>query len=339
MQTLKIPMPWLAAVLSVLAPGLAQDSSEQAPEAGSPTGVIAFNRSGKILVLSLETGVETVLVENNVYDRPLTWLPASDRLVYWNHDGGAWDLWSVDAGSKQRVALTKSASDSRSAVGSPDGKVIAFMRGDMGVWSMDASGANQVQLDARGHRDAPPAWSPSGARLAFTDLTSTGDTTVSLASFVVQLEAGKAKSATELGHGEVAFFLDETHVLLEASHEGARELVVVDVESGVRRALTKSVDVDSRAVLSPDRSRIAWVERSKQNATLKIMRVDGSEVRALAPIHHLFSRPSFSPDGRFLAYDSGPDRVSLQAFIVPTTGGSARAVTKDGGSCPVWRPH
>lgn len=306
--------------------------------AEAPKGSIAFNRNGKILLIDAATGVETELVAKNDYDRPLAWLPAGDRLIYWNHDGGAWDLWAVDPKTKETANLTKSASDNRSASGSPDGKSIAFMRGGDGLWIMDADGKNRTRLDRRGHRDAPPAWSPTGKRLALVDLASGPNDSSTLTTLVLDLDGRKATAVRDLGAGEAAFFLDDARLVLAAAHEGAQELVVVDLEKGTRNALTKSVASDRDAVLSPDRKSIAWIESTKKGSTLKIMAADGTGARELAPVHSLYAPPTFSPDGRHIAYESGPSRTTLQIYVVPTSGGPPSALTKDGGSFPTWRP-
>ena len=65
-----------------------------------PTGQIAYNRGGQIMLIDAATRKETVLVADNTYDRPLYWMPGGERLIYWNHDGGAWDLWAIDPDTK-----------------------------------------------------------------------------------------------------------------------------------------------------------------------------------------------------------------------------------------------
>lgn len=323
----------------VLAVASATGAQEDAPgAAATATGTIACNRSGQILLLDAATGAETVLVADNTYDRPLYWMPGGDRLVYWNHDGGAWDLWAVDPDTAERANLTRTARDNRSPCASPDGAHIAFHRGGDGVWLMDRDGGNQRQVHERGHRDGAPVWSPSGRRLAFCDLEPAGEDRVAVVVYTVPLADGAPGEGARLGNGEPCFFLDERQLVIEAAHDGRHELVIVDVGSGDRRALTRSEAREHRAVLAPDRGSIAWIDSSEAGDRLVIMPSGGGDVRELAKVDHWFAPPSFSPDGRFLAFESGTERGKTQVHVVPAAGGDVRCLTADGGSFPVWRP-
>jgi Tol biopolymer transport system component len=64
---------------------------------------------------------------------------------------------------------------------SPDGKKIAFARGDFGsgrIWVMNADGTGQVQLTSGPGDDFGTAWSPDGQRLAFVRDFGNGDRSV-----------------------------------------------------------------------------------------------------------------------------------------------------------------
>jgi TolB protein len=323
----------------LLAAACATPAPEPLPPNTPPTGEIAFARGGAVVLLDVATNAERVLVADNDYDRPLVWLPDGERLVYWNHAGGAWDLWAVAPATGAKQNLTRSASDARSAAGSPDGLGIAFQRGGQGVWWMDANGGNQRVLDARGHRDAAPVWSPSGRRLAFTDLASSGDG-VAMTAHVLELVGGAAVRSTALGNGEVQFFRDDDHLVLAAGHDGRSELVVVDLTTNERTALTRSPARDGHAVLAPDRASIVWIEWHEGATRLMRMPAAGGDAQELAAVGSpgVLESPSFAPDGRHVAFASGPDRKSMRVQIVPVAGGAPRAVSEPGASFPVWRP-
>ena len=206
------------ATVAVSALALSAAAQGQAAAAPRPTGTIACNRGGQILLLDAATGEQTVLVAKNRYDRPLAWTSGGYRLLYWNHDGGAWDIWAIDPGSKEAANLTRSNNDSRSAVSAPDGRAIAFQRGGQGVWIMDPDGGNCRQVHQRGYRDAAPAWSPSGQQLAFTDLDGS-----ELVTHVIALDGSEPMASHCLGRGAVAFFVDEQQLVVSAQHDGAPE--------------------------------------------------------------------------------------------------------------------
>lgn len=316
----------------------ADPQQEQPAPPGAPTGQLAFARGGEILLLDVATGDETVLVADNDYDRPLCWMPDGKRLLFWNHAGGAWDLWAVDAQSKARSNLTKSARDNRSPAPAPDGRTIAFHRGGDGLWLMADDGSSQLQLHPRGHRDIAAVWAPDGKQLAFTDLQHGEDERVRMVMHLVQVEDGVARSSKELGGGEAAGFLDAHHLVATGAIEAQQDVLCIDVRDGSRRRLTDTNTRDHNPVVSPDRRTIAWVQLDA-TPRLHSMRSDGSEVRNLAAMPHAYSPPSFSPDSRWIAFETGPDRRSLQLFVVASCGGSApRQVSKNGGQFAVWRP-
>ena len=318
---------------------LAGLAAQQATEVPMPTGSIAFARAATIVLLDVATGQEKVLVADNQYDRPLTWTPDGKRLLYWNHAAGAWDLWAIDVASGARTNLTRSARDNRSPAVSPDGQYVAFHRGGDGVWRMGADGSDPKQLDPRGHRDAAPAWSPSGARLAFTDLQHGAEDRARMVMHVLDLKTddGAVAARRDLGDGEAAFFLDEDHLIATGPFEGAVEVLAIDVRDGSRRRLTRTAARGHNPVLSPDRRRIVWVEVG-DTAQLTSMATDGSDVCELATMENAYAPPTVSPDSGFVVYESGPDRRSLQLYLVPIRGGAVRPLTHEGGSLAVWRP-
>ncbi len=307
--------------------------------APAPTGTIAFARGGRVLAIDVATGRETELVAANDYDRPLHWLATGERLLYWNHAGGAWDLWAVTADGGRRTNLTANARDNRSPASSPDGTRIAFHRGGDGLWVMRADGSEPRRLDPRGHRDAPPAWSPSGHRLAFTHLESLPEDRVRMVVVQLDLRNDEVAAARELGDGEAAAFLAEDRLLVEGWSRGRHELIVVDLAAGTQQPLTDSPARDGRAALSPDRATIAWIEQREAGSVLRAMRSDGSAARDLAPIADAYAPPSFSPDGRFVAFETGDRRDTIDVWIVGCDGGAARRLTTGGGRFPVWRPR
>ncbi len=339
---MKLTAALCCSLLSFTAPAQDPPPADPATPAPAPTaarGEVAFARAGAIVLLDVATGEETVLVDDNEYDRPLTWLPNGEQLLYWNHDGGAWDLWTVAVKSKARTNLTRSARDNRSPAPSPDGGAIAFHRGGDGVWLMAADGSGQHQLDPRGHRDLAPCWSTDGSRLAFTDLQPVAEDRMRFAMHVLTLADGKVATRRELGDGDACAFLDEHHLLATGAQDGAIELLIIDTRDGSRRALTRSADHDHNPVLSPDRQRIVWVVSRDPVSRLMSMRIDGSEVHDLAPIQHAFAPPSVSPDGQFVVFESGEERSSRQLQLVGIRGGDLRPLTSKGGSHAVWRPR
>jgi serine/threonine-protein kinase len=78
---------------------------------------------------------------------------------------------------------------------------------------------------------------------------------------------------------------------------------------------------------------VAFVE----DGDIWLWRVGTADVEPLVQTQYSESSPAFSPDGKFLAYDSnssGRREVYIQPFDRP---GEARRISNAGGSAPRWR--
>ena len=69
------------------------------------------------------------------------------------------------------------------------------------------------------------------------------------------------------------------------------------------------------------------------------MKADGSGARELAKINNWYAPPSFSPDGKWVTFESGEKRNEQRVWVVSTTAGEARPIVDEPGSFPVWRPQ
>jgi len=99
--------------------------------------------------------------------------------------------------------------------------------------------------------------------------------------------------------------------------------------------------------LSPDGSRVAYVvreplmegEKSEYRSQIWVVAAAGGEPRQYTRGEHSASSPSFSPDGRFLAFTSGRSGKS-QVWVMPVDGGEAAQATdaENGVGSFSWAP-
>ena len=105
----------------------------------------------------------------------VSWTP-DGKIVYATNAGGRWEIWTIDADGANQKQLTQNCAGNDSCSQpfvSPDGSFIVFQANRNGVrniWRMDADGANPVQLTFDGGTN--PAFSPDGASVIYTKLTS-----------------------------------------------------------------------------------------------------------------------------------------------------------------------
>lgn len=141
----------------------------------SPDGKkVAIVARGEVFAASAKDGGDamrlTRTVESEAY---LAWSPDSRKLVYASDRDGATRLYLYDFALASETPLTSGVDTDHSPRFSPDGKTVAFVRGDTELRSIDV--ASKVErLLAKGTFDRPPfageppfAWSPDNQWLAF----------------------------------------------------------------------------------------------------------------------------------------------------------------------------
>ena len=240
-------------------------------------------------------------------------------------------------------------------VWSPDGRRLAFER-DLPSWGEDQFQVHVVAASGRAERrltsgpyDVMPTWAPDSRRLAFVRLVI-GDAVTVSSIYEVTLRG----ETTELiaGGADVspAWSPDGRELAFARLIGGSPQLFVADANGTRVRGLGIA---GTQPAWSPDGSRLAFVSYADANGRtcvggtcavngeIYVVGADGSGIRRLTSSKADEGHPTWSPDGRLLAFSSGYE-VNGHApwlMIVPTTGGRAKRVTSLAGiHDPAWSP-
>ena len=246
---------------------------------------------------------------------------------------GASDIWLVPARGGEPRRLTSSPAADMNPRWSPDGRTIAFIStrsGSPQVWKIDPNGGEAVQLTRISTGTSGVIWSPNGTHLAF--VSSVFPDCPDDESNRKKREAGEASKVK----GRLFDHLLIRH--WNAWSDGTRSHVFVIPAAGGMAVDVTPGDFDVPPIalggaqdyaFSPDGAEIAFVRNVDPefrlglgtNNDIFVTGIAGSgELKKLTANKANDHSPSYSPDGRFLAYLAmarpgfEADKLSLMLF-------------------------
>jgi TolB protein len=142
---------------------------------------IAFRQGGDIWVArSNGTDIDNITATAGAQETEPDISPDGKSIVYTSFDGSAGDIVRSKIDGSDVEPLLDGTTDDGAPEWSPDGKRIAFERGetsvstvDVYVMKKDGSGRKQ-RTDTAQKSEFSPTWSPGGKRIAFTQAMGSG---------------------------------------------------------------------------------------------------------------------------------------------------------------------
>ncbi|MGE5200042.1 MAG: S9 family peptidase [Rhodospirillaceae bacterium] len=262
------------------------------------------------------------------------------------------DLWMVSWDGTQTVRLTSGPDSESSPRWSPDGRYLAFLasRGTeeekkkgAQIWLLDRLGGEAQKLTDIDGGVSDYSWSPDSKKFVFTK--SDKDP----ADEPEKMEGWKRKTAPPIVIDRYHFKQDREGYLKRLY----THVFVFDIAGKKLEQITTGEFDDSSPVWSPDGARIAFVSRRQgpdpdrhENSDIYVVDAKaGAEPTQLTTYEGADGgRPSWSPDGQWIAYYQG-DVTKYLAYdinklaIIPAAGGAARVLTAAldrPASGPIW---
>jgi TolB protein len=284
----------------------------------------------------------------------------SQRIAFSVTEGRATRLYTARPNGTGRQLVSRfrccGISSENSPAWSRDGSALAFvrstLRGSDFVFEVHVREigrpARRVTRPGPGDIDSAPSWSPDGRLIAFTRDNADAYTR---SIYVVAPDGSGLRRLTQGAQDDDPAWSPDGRKLAFSRHPrnafvywpGRAQLMVVSPDGSNLRGFPRALRGREPA-WSPDGRRLAFLsyrdrngrtcdrDHCYTNAELYVMPADGARLRRLTRTKLDEARPTWSPDGRWIAFERDGRLYRMRAG-----GGRARFIAK--GGSPAWSPR
>jgi Tol biopolymer transport system component len=287
-------------------------------------------------------GSEPVRVtEGGNIDYSPVWTPDGRSLLFVSDRGGSRDIYRVPLGAAGEVLseperLTTGL-DVFTMSSSADGRTLSYSvaRLRQNIWSLPIPAASEVSV-----QDARPV-TTGNQSIEGVDVSSDGkwlvfnsDQAGGWAIFKMPVRGGEPVQLTS-GPMDFSPFLsrDGLGIAFHGIRTGSRDVFTVSIDGGPVRQLTNDPAQEFYPHWSPDGNDVVFHSNRNGAGDIYVLSKDGGELAGETPLRLTLDSgymPSWSPDGRYIAYAS-----ESGLSVIPSEGGSPRRLAGP-GSFPTW---
>ena len=257
-----------------------------------------------VVCVSLSTGERVLNHALAAHHKP--------QIAFTHYRHGDAEIYSIDAGGRNRKNLTNNPALDAHPDWSPDGTKIAFASNRKGnvsqIYVMNADGTNPVRVTDGPLEKVHPSWSPDARKIAFT-VTDAID-------HIAVMDAHGNNLEVHEGHGmEPSWSPDGGEIAFVSWRDGGNEIYVIGAGGRELKRVTQDLAQKWSPSFSPDGRRIAFMGKHEGFLHIFVVGVDGSNRNRLTRgrKHHGF--PTWSPDGHTIAYVIANDNLRVKSTM------------------------
>lgn len=323
---------WLM-VAGVMA--LAACGGDSAADATSPGGTVGEDQPSATTSAPATSAVaDSGLDESD--STPLMALPTG-RLVFDSRRGDGIDLYLLEAGSTEAMALT-GEEGGRLGQFTPDGSSVLFHTDRAGgpdsptglrrydLYRLDLATGEQTHLLGSRTFNSGPTLSPDGSTLAFGS-----DASGSMHIYLAGADASSPQQVTEENSGNSGpdWSPDGSQIIYSTQPDGNWDIWIMNADGSDRRPLIEGPDDELAGVWSPDGTQIAFHSNREGTRDVFLYDVTGGDITQLTSGPKDDGYPTWSPDGDYIAFDSDRDGREQDIYLLTLADGSIGRLTDD----------
>ena len=227
------------------------------------------------------------------------------------------------------------------------------------IYVMDANGGNQQRLTENRHIDSQPSWSPDGKRIVFVS-DRDGHVVHGIPTYEIYVMDADGRNQQRITENpdrdsQPSWSPDGKWIVFASDRDRERgdhnyDIYVMDVNGGNPQNLTNNPEEDRDPSWSPDGKRIVFRSSREGHfighfgitSDIYVMDADGGNEQRLTENRKNDSQPSWSPDGKRIAFasDRKGDWENFEIYVMDADGGNQQRLTENrvNDGIPSWSP-